>query len=415
MKIAVFTDVYAPWATGGIVSSVRAQKAELEELGHEVVVFCPGYERGSGSGSSASGSARKAEQNVVVVPTFRHLKVNGVPLAKRPATIEQFVLAKFPEFGAEFDVVHVHYEACCSIAGVRLAKRFGVPLVQTMHGREDRAVAVNVPLGLRTVTAGLLNWGHGLVVPHTVKVRRDKFQAPTFARAKMWELMVNQAAQADLVLTPSRHFAQKLEHYGVAGSIRVLSNGVDSALMETEFAERTMQEGAVLKLIWNSRVSREKRVMPFLEALAMLERPYLAYIYGDGNELGKAKRFARKHKLKVKFFGRQPREKILKRMRDAHLGVMASYNFDTQGMTLLEAMATGLPVFFCDPAMEEVVPAGSFVLAGGPDALSMAMALEDLWPGKIAKMSQVMMRNRKKAGQAAQIKELVKLYKSVLR
>ena len=55
MRIAIFTDIYAPWSYGGIASSVKAQKDELESKGHEVTVFCPGF------------NAR--EKNVVTVPS----------------------------------------------------------------------------------------------------------------------------------------------------------------------------------------------------------------------------------------------------------------------------------------------------------------------------------------------------------
>lgn len=98
-------------------------------------------------------------------------------------------------------------------------------------------------------------------------------------------------------------------------------------------------------------------------------------------------------------------------MAEAHLGVMASYNFDTQGMTLLEAEAMGLPVFFCDPDMVEVVPAESYVLAGSPEAEAMKIALENLPAEKIQKMSKKMLRERGKIFQATQVKDLEKIYK----
>lgn len=395
MKIAIFTDIYAPWSDGGIATSVKAQKDELEKLGHEVCVFCPGFD------------AR--EKNVITVPSFKKLRINGAVIAKSPRKVEAFVLEKFPKFET-FDLIHVHYEGGCSIAGIWLAKKFRIPLIQTMHGREDMAIAVNVPHPWKWLAATLLNKMHRKYLSHSIKVRHDKFQAPTRARAKMWELMVNHAEEADVVIAPTNHFGQKLEHYGVTKPIMVVSNGVADALVETDFAERKMESGDVLKMIWNSRVSCEKRIMPFLKAVAMLQRPYLLYVYGDGNCLGRAQRYAKKHHLKVKFYGRRKREKIIERMREAHLGIMASYNFDTQGMTLLEAEATGLPVFFCDPEMMEVVPSESFVLAGGPEAEAMAIALEKLEPEKVAKMSQRMLRHRKEVLQSQQINSLEKVY-----
>ena len=400
MKIAIFTDIYAPWGDGGIASSVKAQKDDLERLGHEVTVFCPGFDA--------------HEKSVVTVPSHKWLRVNGAVIAKRPGVVEDFVLKQKENF-AEYDLVHVHYEASCSIAGVRLARRFGLPLVQTMHGREDMAIQINVSHPWKYIVASILSGWHSRYIRHMIKVKKDKFQAPTRTRAKMWELMVNQAEVADVVLTPTNHFARKLEHYGVTRPIVAVSNGVPAELVNGKFLKRKMEDGAVLKMIWNSRVSKEKRIMPFLKAIAMLKRPYILYVYGDGNEFKRAKKFVEKNKLKVKFFGRKRRDKIVEKMQEAHFGIMASYNFDTQGMTLLEAEATGLPVFFCDPEMMEVVPAGSFVIAGGAEAEAMAIALEQISAQQVEEMSKIMLANREEVLQETQIAKLLAVYQTLVR
>lgn len=395
MKIAIFTDLYAPWGDGGIVSSVKAQKTALEELGHEVTIFCPGFQA--------------KEKNVLTVPSHKRLRINGAVIAKRPEKIIEAIREQVPDF-EKFDLIHVHYEASCSIAGVKLAEEFNIPLVQTMHGREDRAIEINVPHPFRFLVACVLNHCHKKYLPHRIKVKRDKFQAPTFTRVKMWELMVNQAECADVVITPSKHFARKLEHYDVTKPIVAVSNGIDEELVKADFTARELQEGDVLKMIWNSRVSAEKRMLPFLKALVMLKRPYILYVYGGGNELKKAERFAEKHNLRVKFYGPQKRTKIIQRMEKVHLGIMASYNFDTQGMTLLEAEATGLPVFFCDPEMIEVVPEESYILAGGPSAEAMAISLENFPAEKINAMSKKMLKHRQEVLEKRQVKNLLKVY-----
>ena len=400
MRIAIFTDIYAPWSVGGIATSVKAQKEALEKLGHKVTVFCPGFD------------AR--EKNVVTVPSFKHFKVNGAVVGKMPPEIERFVEERYPDFN-KFDVVHVNHELPCSVAGVHLAQKFDVPLVQTMHGREDMAIDFNIPHPWKTVAATYLNHLHAKYLPHAEKVKKDKYQAPTRARAKIWEMMVNHANNADVVVTPSRHFGNKLEHYGVSRPMRTVSNALSDELMEMKFEERKLEDGAVLKMVWNSRVSKEKRIMPFLRAVAELKRPYILYVYGNGNELKKARKFAEKKGLKVKFYGERKREQILKKMAEAHLGVMASYNFDTQGMTLLEAEAMGLPVFFCDPDMMEVVPEGSYVLAGGPEAEAMAMALDNMPAERVEKMSKKMLKNREKVAQSVQVKNLEKVYREAVR
>ena len=102
-------------------------------------------------------------------------------------------------------------------------------------------------------------------------------------------------------------------------------------------------------------------------------------------------------------------------MARAHLAVMASYNFDVQSMILLEAEATGLPVFLCDPNLREVLPEGSYVLAAGPEPEAMAAALEALPAERIEEMSRVMMAHRREALQSTQIQKLLAVYEEALR
>lgn len=417
MKIAVFSDVFLD-VPGGIPSSILAQKAGLEALGHEVTVFAPGF---LGRHDSLANFSEKERKSIVIVPTHRLLKFNGAPVSKRPGLVMKRILKKYPKF--DFDVVHVHYEASCSIAGMKLARRFSRPLVQTMHGREDMAIAINIPFGLKTIVANVLCFLHGRYIPHPVRVKKDKNLAPTGARAKMWELMVNHANYADKVITPSAHFARKLKSQGVTRPIMVVSNGVPDQMVAEldQRVKRTngnlvrkVEKGDVLRLFWNSRLSNEKRIMPFLEALSLMKEPYYCTFCGDGNALKKAKKFVIRNGInkKTSFLGRVSHEEVLDKMMGQHLSVTVSYGFDTQGLTLLEAEATGMPVFFCDPDMKEVVPSGGAVVAEGPEPLEMARALDGIarTPERIEQMSRVMLAHRKEILQSAQIKKLLAVY-----
>ena len=81
-------------------------------------------------------------------------------------------------------------------------------------------------------------------------------------------------------------------------------------------------------------------------------------------------------------------------------------------MTLLEAAAGGLPVFFCDPDMREVVPRAGAICADDPTPTAMAAALQGLLahPERIAAMSAAMLKFRPQVAESVQIDKMLKAY-----
>lgn len=404
MKIAFFSDCYLD-LTGGIVSSINAQKAALEKAGHTIYVFSTSYPK------TAEEQQELAKKNIFPVPSCRFLFRGITPVSRRPAIIEKRLLREHPEI-KEFDIYYIHYESGCSIAGLRLGKKLHIPTVQVMHGREDMGETDIIPFGFRTFVATMLNWFHSWYLPHPIKVHRDDYLADTIAKAKMWTLMVNHANFADLVLTPSAHFRDKLIHYGVKKKIEVFPNGFNDRNFPTNPTVKTLKPGDTLKMIWHSRVSGEKRIMPFLKALTKVEGKYHLAVYGDGPDFKKAQRFVKKNHLHVRFYGNVKFEELKEAIGSSHLDILVSYNFDTFGMTLIEAEAYGVPVFFCDPDMKEIVPHGSYILSRGPSPSAMAAALNGLLkhPEKISEMSKVMLKNRDEVLISRRIKKLEEIF-----
>lgn len=407
MKIALFTDSYLN-VSGGIVTSIGAQKKALEALGHTVYLFSSGYPR------SRSTKFRLKQQNIFIVPSCKVLFRGVAPVARRPRKVEKWVLKHCPEI-KDFDVFHSHYEAGCSIAGIRLGRALGIPVVQTMHGREDMGLTSLIPFSLRTFVGASLNRFHAMYLPHTVKIKKDDYLATTKAKAKMWTLMVNHANQADYVLTPSKHFKTKLEHYGVKHKIEVVSNGIEDDLIPSKVTPRTLKDGEPLKIVWHSRLSPEKRSMKFLEALKSVDFPYEMYAFGNGSELLLAKNYAKINRLKVHFEGNSRRETIYERMKDSHLGVLVSYNYDNQPMTMLEDETAGLPILICDPDMLEVTAKDGVFLTAGPEPEDIAKMLKYIYEhkGLIEQKSRAMIAERDNARQSSQIEKLVNVYQKV--
>lgn len=427
MRIAFFTDVFLE-IPGGIPSSIKAQKTALESLGHHVTIFCPGWKKQqpgiSMDKQSRLSLSKKSDQDIVMVPTFKYLRPNGAPLAKSPTKIIKYINELYPNFSSSFDLVHVHYEASCSIAGVKLAKKYHLKLVQTMHGREDIAIYANVPAPLNYLVAPLLNFLHQksleLIQKRKITIpKKDNYLITTLVHRNMWELMIRQASLADIVISPSQHFAKNLKHYHAAKTVHVVSNGIDDELFaKYSFKIRERQQNDPLKIIWSSRVSKEKRIIPFLESIkqSKYHKNIQLTVIGEGNQLQEAKAFAKANlnNTKITFFGLVPHEELFQYEKDQHLSVINSYGFDTQGMTILEAIACGLPVIYADPAMDENIPDHCGLRAKNNTPNAMAELLDYIFenPELIKTMSKAALKASPSVMQSAQIKNLLNLYQS---
>lgn len=427
MRIAFFTDVFLE-IPGGIPSSIKAQKTALESLGHHVTIFCPGWKKQQPGISMDKQShlslIKNSNEDIIIVPSFKLLRPNGAPLAKSPTKIIKYINKLYPNFSSSFDLVHVHYEASCSIAGVKLAKKYHMKLVQTMHGREDIAIYTNVPTPLNYLVAPLLNFLHQKSLESIQKKKistpkKDDYLIKTSVHRNMWELMIRQASLADIVISPSQHFAKNLEHYHAAKTVHVVSNGIDDELLaKYSFKIRERQQNDPLKIIWSSRVSKEKRILPFLESIkqSKYHKNIQLTVIGNGNQLQEAKVFAKTNltDTKIVFLGLVPHEELFQYEKDQHLSIINSYGFDTQGMTILEAIACGLPVIYADPAMDENIPDHCGLRTKNNTPNAMAELLDYIFenPELIQAMSRAALRASPSVMQSAQIKNLLNLYQS---
>ena len=441
LRIAIFTDVFLG-IPGGIPSSIRAQKTALESFGHQVTIFCPGTRQDFENPLSKFGANH--DPNIILVPTAKFL-VNGAPFSKWTKEVIRFIEKKYPNLTESFDLFHIHYEATTSMAGLILAKKHHIKTVQTMHGREDMAIAINIPHPFKTLAATGINLIHRTTLKSILKkspkpdyqnpeVKKStnlnyqdteiKTLAPTIARREMWQMMVRQANLADQVITPSAHFAKKLQLFGVTRPISIISNGIaDHEMTNLTPKIRTYQSNEPLHILWFSRLSKEKRILPFLESLKLTQElePNFHFIFtiiGDGNQMSKVQKFCKKHfdEASIKILGTIPHQEILQKYtEDQHLSVINSYQFDTQGLTILEAAACNLPVIYTDPDMSEIVPNHGGLCAESPTPRAMAELLLKIHhqPELIQKLSQNLADSEKTYLQSHQIEKLLKLYRQL--
>jgi glycosyltransferase involved in cell wall biosynthesis len=222
-----------------------------------------------------------------------------------------------------------------------------------------------------------------------------------------WDYLRRFAARADAVTAPSTHFARRLEEHGVvpgAGRlpgdggaltrpdpvVDVIWNGIDDDVLAEvigapgsapgEPAERAPGRP---RFVWLGRMSPEKRLLPFLEAIAASGVDADVELIGGGGQLRAARRLVEKlrPRASVIFAGRMPYAQTLRRIAAADAVVQTSIGFETQGMTIFEAASLGTPSVVSDPDLAAELGRGFWAVGDGvtpdPSVAALAAALRE--------------------------------------
>lgn len=123
MRIAIFSEVYAPMVSGVSLVVQRLARA-LEQRGHVVRVYAPAY---PSEAPDADGATvfRAPSRRLFLYPEVRW----GFPDAAE-------IRADFAAFRP--DLVHVATEFAMGLAGLRLAREFEVPVIASAHTDYER-------------------------------------------------------------------------------------------------------------------------------------------------------------------------------------------------------------------------------------------------------------------------------------
>ncbi|GAA1250466.1 glycosyltransferase involved in cell wall biosynthesis [Microbacterium phyllosphaerae] len=401
MRIAMVTDYYLP-TLGGVQTVIKAHREALEHAGHEVFVFAPLAER-------------SADPHVVRLPTARGFAPDGYPFTWTPSAAAAALRDGLSARGIQ--IVHVHTEMFAALAGFEAARTLGIPIVQTMHGRID--VYTRSVLPIPSVTTMILAAMHRRRLSHDrAQIDSTAAYASTRMAQRMWRLMVSQANHADHVIVPSAHFAAKLVAQGVQTPLTVLSNGLESSVLARVGSPtpRVVAPGDELRVVWCGRLSPEKRPQVFVDALR--QSPGVrAEMFGDGvarRAVAAAASDLASGRLTVR--GGVPQSQVLDGMRQAHVLVSTSLDFDNQPMVILEAIASGLPVIVTDPDLAEMLPEGGGVVTETPDAAGLAATLRTLRddPTLITSMSAAAISHRSQVAQDTHRDALLDVYRAAL-
>lgn len=281
--------------------------------------------------------------------TVRRLRVTtrpGLHLASGAVALAGFLLVH----GRRFDVFHVHQYGWAAAVAVLFGRLFGRPVVLKLTGTEENSILV--------------------------ALRKDWLPP----------LLEGLHRRIDAFLASSDRVAEEIERFGIPPErIHRIPNGVDVERLrplpapERNALRRRLGVEGVTVALYVGRLSQEKNPLGLAEAWRRLGPPEDARLVfvGDGPEREELARRAAGCGDSVRMIGsvRDP----LEWYQAADLFVLPSIR-EGLSNSLLEALACALPVVSTPVSGSEDVFAAAEVgvLADGPDAASLAEALQQL-------------------------------------
>lgn len=347
MRIAYLTQCYPPAVSGAAIFA-RQLAEGMAQLGHQVMVIAPG----------GDGIPRVAQQGNLTLISLRSFHN---PLRAR----QRFVPGprrRIPHALTEFkpDIIHSHDFFQVGMAGIHFARRAGVPTITTLH-QLRWFVSNHLPDHrlLRHFTEEVL-WGYGC-----------------------WLLR-----QCTVLVAPTRTVAEVVRKRTTLPA-RVISNGVDlqtfrpplSSAEKAASRTRLNLPPGIPIILHVGQLHRAKRVDRALEAAAQAMQDTKAHLLVVGDGPLKAALMNLCQTLGIEdrahFPGYITVEMGLPEVyRAADIFVTAS-EIETQGIVLLEAAASGLPIAAVDATcIGEIVHNGvNGYLTGSGEAGAMSDAI----------------------------------------
>lgn len=372
MRIGMVTACYKP-VINGVTRMISLMKRELETAGHEVTIFAWGEPDPAGD-----------EPGVVRSPALP-LGDSGYHFNFRYNRVAQARLQ-------EMEIIHCHH----LFMSVEMAHRYGrCPIVYTNHTRYDLYTGAYTPL------------------------------AQPAADAIMRQIWPEFTDFCDVVVTPSESVRQVMLEFGVRRPIEVIANGVDLRLYRQPCAPFSKADLAIppdaILLAYVGRLSPEKNVAGLLAQFAIAREivPHLhLLLVGKGPLLDSLRRQAADLDIAAHchFTGGIPFEDVARYLQAADLFVTASAS-EVHPLTVLEAMAAGLPVIGVDaPGLADIVASGKTgqLISSADGGLAAAIVALALQPALRCQMSHAARQESERYDIGHTVTQTLALYRRLL-
>lgn len=308
MKILMISDVYFP-RVNGVSTSIRTFADSLIAKGHQVHLVAPKYPQ---STEDESWITRIGARKVIFDPEDYLMRWSALNVF-----IQQLQ-------SGDYDVVHIHTPFIAHYAGLRIAKKLQIPVIETYHTFFEDYMHHYLPWVPRQLAVNIARW-----------------------------ISRRQCQQVDTVISPSVQMKNVLQDYGVNTPIQVIPTGLELARFQPGDGEAFKKKYDIPLhrplLLYVGRVAYEKNIQFLLEMLSLVIEDHpevLLVITGEGPAEPMLKKMTKEKGLQqhVMFLGYLDRAVGLNAAyQAADIFVFASKS-ETQGLVLLEAMAQATPV-----------------------------------------------------------------------
>lgn len=297
----MMTDSWFP-TRDGVVTSITIIKESLEALGHEVFIVAPEPEK------------EFRQEGVYYFPAVRFRSYEGYYVPILPSNKMEILREIDP------DVIHIHGVATMALRGLICGHELGIPTVMTFHTMVDDAAKYYSPIKIPPETMEKLIW----IYLRQILKRMDVVVTPTACIGE--ELRSRGAICRNLVTIPTGTNTAEF-HPGIASD---------------DIRRRHGLEGRRV-VIHVGRISYEKELEMVVRAMRRIDATLL--VAGKGPAKADIEKLVKDLGLqdKVVFAGFVPDSELPAYYNAADIAVSAS-KFETQGLSILEAMASGKPV-----------------------------------------------------------------------
>lgn len=360
MKIGLFTDTYSP-SINGIVYVIDITKKHLEELGHEVYVFCPA------DGVSPAKVREDEERGIIRFPSVKGAFYDDYNFS---FFFPPWTMRKIREL--ELDIVHIFTPGQIGILGINAAYKTGATLV-TQHSTDIYEYVRHYPgvlpglLMLLPLTPFATKF-HGRDLRELIKLYIPRRGVTKWNQDIIEAMVTIMYSRCDVVIALSRKSKKQLESWMEGEEytypVELLPTGVDAlpAATTSSINEFLGQHGFNKNdeiITYVGRLGAEKNLdslIPMIEEVSKT-RPNAKLLYvGDFEYRKTLERLASESSVsdKIVFTGALPRDTLGTIYGASSVFVFPSMT-DTQGLVLHEAALAGLPIVLTDSGVSEVV------------------------------------------------------------